>query len=109
MNRWQKIVDDLTRLARDQQGTPEGELAKQKIQEVLARHPEARHYEPVQRLVDDGILTGADLKFMMQSNIDVEGTWEADSVAGAMKMMQADLLGRIREFKSRPRLEGTVQ
>lgn len=102
--RWHKIADDLARLARDQQGMPEGETAKRKLAEILAKYPEARHYEPVSRLFDDGILTGADLGFILRNNISTEGKWEGDSVREAMEAMQADLLGRIREFKGRPRL-----
>ncbi|GEM_PF-6291869 len=109
MTRWQKIADDLSRLARDQQGKPEGEAARAKLTEIIKNHPEARHYEPVARLIEDDILTNQDLAFIARNRVSLEGTWTADSVEGAMKMMQAVLAGRIREFKSRARLEAKSQ
>lgn len=40
-NRWKRKAEALLRLAEDQRGTPEGDLAREKLAEILVNHPEA--------------------------------------------------------------------
>ena len=45
--KWKRKVRALIRLAEDQRGKPEGELAREKLLKILNDHPEAREYQPV--------------------------------------------------------------
>ena len=83
-NRWKRKADALTRLAEDQRGKPEGELARQKLQEIIAKHPEAKDYGPVRDLLL------RDLK-----GIDLEGSWTAATPQEAIAMVIADYRQRI--------------
>ena len=46
-NKWKRKLDALIRLARDQEGKPEGDVARDKIALILRNHPEALEYPPV--------------------------------------------------------------
>ncbi len=50
-NPWRRKAEALARLAADQKGKPEGDVAASKLAEILAKHPEARggHIGPIPR------------------------------------------------------------
>jgi len=75
-NRWKRKADALARLAENQAGKPEGELAKEKLRAIIAKHPEAREYPPIKNLSLKGI--------------DLTGSWSARTPQEAVAMMMAD-------------------
>lgn len=75
-DRWKRKADALARLAEDQAGKPEGELAREKLRAIIAKHPEAREYPPVKKLNLKGL--------------DLTGSWTASTPQGAVAMMMAD-------------------
>ena len=98
MNRWKSKADALLRLAEDQKGKPEGELARQKLKEILANHPEARQYEPLQKFML------SDLKEMKMKNISTDGKWTGRNLQEALAMMTLDYRKRLAMHKQ-PLLE----
>lgn len=98
--KWQRKVDALIRLAEDQAGKPEGDLARQKLRQILRRHPEARAYEPLQAF------TLRDVGYMRRHGISTGGSWTGGNLAEAIALMIADYRGRIVEFQNRPRPSG---
>jgi hypothetical protein len=96
-NRWQRKAEALARLAEDQRGKPEGELARQKLLEIINRHPGGAQYEPIVELARrdiDWVMTGAHLVEMKQADISLDGTWKADTMEGAIKVMVRDYQDR---------------
>lgn len=67
MNRWKRKVQALARLAEDQRGKPEGELAREKMRQILERYPEARDYEPVKQFMM------SDIAWMRRQGISTDG------------------------------------
>ena len=98
--RWQRKVDALLRLAEDQRGTPEGDLAREKLRRILRRHPEARAYEPLQAF------TLRDVAYMKRHGISTGGSWTGANLGEAIALMVADYRRRIVEFQNRPRPSG---
>lgn len=95
-NKWQSKVDALIRLAEDQRGKPEGDLARQKLTEIVNKHPAARNYAPLLDLAQRD-LTMADVRNMRRNGISTAGSWEGDDLRGAILAMQADYKRRIAE------------
>jgi hypothetical protein len=95
MNSWKRKVQSLIRLAEDQAGKPEGELAREKLQKILARHPEAWDYEPVRRF------TSKDLSEMVKMRVPLTGHWEGANIDEAINAMLAEYSQRLKETKSR--------
>lgn len=98
MNRWKHKVQALARLAEDQRGKPEGELAREKMCHILERYPEARDYEPVKQFMM------SDIAYMHRQNISTSGSWTGGNVQEAVALMEADYRRRIEEFKRRRQL-----
>jgi hypothetical protein len=103
MNRWKRRVQALTRLAEDQRGKPEGDVARQKLLYILNKYPEARDYEPVKELVRKDI-TLRDIGYMRRNNISTAGSWTGGNLQQAIKLMEADYRQRIERHK-RPKLQ----
>ena len=95
MRDWRKVADDLVRLADDQRGTPEGDTARQKLDEILAKYPEAQAYEPIVDLEVNDIAM-SELVKMKRMGISTGGKWEGDNIQDAIANMVADLKGRRR-------------
>jgi hypothetical protein len=102
MNRWKSKVIALRRLAADQRGKPEGELARQKLLHILEKYPEAREYEPIQEFARREFSMG-DLGYMKRNSIDTDGSWTGATIEEAIACMVADYRVRIEGHK-RPKL-----
>jgi len=107
-NKWKRKADALARLAEDQRGKPEGELARQKLQEIIANHPEAREYQPVKDLFARD-LELKDVGAMHKMGISTEGSWGGRTLADALAAMSWDYKARIAGYQSRPRIEGAAK
>lgn len=94
-DRWQTKADALIKLADDQCGKPEGDLAREKLLAIINAHPESFAYQP---LIDfaEREFTLSDLREMRQQNISTDGRWMANTLDGAIKMMVADYKRRLR-------------
>lgn len=102
-NRWRRKANALARLAEDQRGKPEGELARQKLQEIIANHPEAREYQPVNDLFARDLQL-KDIGAMHRMGISTEGSWSGRTLGEALAAMSRDYKGRIAGYQGRPRL-----
>lgn len=99
MNRWKKVAEALIRLAEDQRGKPEGDLAREKLALILNRHPEARQYQPIQRLM------ASDVAYMRRQGISTDGSWTGRNLGEALLLMEAEYRQRIDAHRARRRLE----
>ena len=107
-NKWKRKADALARLAEDQRGKPEGDLARQKLQEIIANHPEAREYQPVKDLFARD-LELEDVGAMHRMGISTEGSWGGGTLAEALAAMSRDYKARIAGYQGRPRIEGAAK
>lgn len=103
MNKWKRKVRALAKLADDQRGKPEGDVACQKLLEIINRHPEAAEYEPVVELVKKDI-TLADLGKIKRSGIGLDGEWTGVNLQAAIAMMLADYRERLARAEA-PKLK----
>lgn len=94
VNKWQRKVDALIRLADDQRGKPEGDLAREKLVEILNKHPEAQEYPPIIELAERDFTMG-DLYAMKRQGISTGGSWTGRNIQEAMKMMTDDYRTRL--------------
>lgn len=108
VNKWRRKADALARLAEDQRGKPEGDLARQKLQEIIANHPEAREYQPVKDLFARD-LELKDVGMMHRMGISTEGSWSGRTIAEALAAMTRDYKSRIMAYWDRPRIERVRQ
>ncbi len=106
MNRWKRVAQSLVRLADDQRGKPEGDLAREKLLQILSKYPEARQYEPVIELIEKD-LTMADVAWMRHNFISTDGSWTGANLAEAVALMEADYRERIARAK-RGKLQAPV-
>jgi hypothetical protein len=90
---WQKVADALLRLAEDQRGKPEGIAAREKLKEILDKHPEARGYRPIQELVERDI-SMADVGRLRREGWD-QGSWTGRNLDEAIKLMCDDYRRRL--------------
>jgi hypothetical protein len=98
-SKWQSKIDALIRLAKDQIGKPEGDLARAKLQQILDKYPwAAQQHQP---LADFAV---SDLKYMMRVGISREGRWTGRNLQEALAIMVADYRHRIEEHKQLQRL-----
>ena len=93
-DRWKTKVDALIRLAEDQAGKPEGELAREKLAGILEKHPEAVQYQPLQDLAWRDITT-RDVVAMHRAGISTDGSWTGATPAEAMFKMLDDYYQRM--------------
>lgn len=101
---WKRKAEALARLAEDQRGKPEGDLAREKLLEIIRRHPDALLYQPVTDLVaTDMHIMARDLR-----EIDTTGHWEGIDFADAFRQMKADYAQRLRAARSRKWLEQII-
>ena len=107
-NKWKRKADALARLAEDQRGKPEGDLARQKLQEIIANHPEAREYQPVKDLFARD-LELKDVGAMHTMGISTDGSWGGGTLAEALAAMTRDYKSRIAGYQDRPRIEGVAK
>jgi len=98
MNRWKRKVQALARLAEDQRGKPEGELAREKMRHILERYPEARDYEPVKQFMM------SDIAWMRRRGVSTDGSWTGMNIQEAVAMMTDDYRQRIDEYQRQKRL-----
>lgn len=101
--KWTRKVDALIRLAEDQKGTPEGDLAREKLLSILQKHPEVQAYQPLTGFVQREI-SGADFVRMKQEGISTEGSWTGTNLFDALEKMMEDYFLRMavsgrKEFK----------
>lgn len=109
-NKWKRKVDALIRLAEDQRGKPEGNLAREKLAEILRNHPEAACYKPLVDLTngDLRIITTKDVAWMNRNKISTDGSWTGRDLAEALAMMEADYRSRILLYKGWVIGEGNI-
>ena len=98
MNRWKRKIQALARLAEDQRGKPEGELAREKMRHILERYPEARDYGPAREFMM------SDLAWMRRQGIDTDGSWRGIDLQEAIALMTADYERRIEDYQRQKRL-----
>jgi len=103
-SKWQRKARALSRLAEDQRGKPEGELARGKLLAILNKHPEAAQFEPVQQLIFRDI-TLKDIGWMNRHGVSVEGRWDGGDFAEAYVAMVMDYQQRIVLAKNRRYLQ----
>lgn len=97
-NKWRRKARALAALAEDQRGKPEGELAREKLAEILNRHPAAKDFPPLRELAERD-LTMAQVAMMRAHGISLEGRWTGVNLAHAIKIMEADYKRRIGAFQ----------
>jgi len=108
VNKWKRKVQALARLAEDQRGKPEGDLAREKLLQIINKYPEAAQYEPVAELIQRD-LTMADIGQMKRDGISTDGKWTGRNLWEALKMMEVDYKERMARAKKKrppPRLLG---
>ena len=98
LNRWKRKVQALARLAEDQRGKPEGELAREKMRHILERYPEARDYGPVKEFMM------SDLAYMYRHDISTDGSWTGANVQEAVALMTDDYERRVEDYQRQKRL-----
>ncbi len=93
-DRWQTKADTLIRLADDQRGKPEGDLACEKLLQIINKHSESFTYQP---LIDfaEREFTLQNLKEMKQQGISTDGCWTGNTLDDAIGMMVADYKRRL--------------
>ena len=105
-NRWQTKVDALIRLAEDQEGKPEGALAREKLVLILQKHPEAVSYQPILDLAWRD-LTTRDVVKMKWMGISTAGSWTGANLMAAIDKMLQDyyqrrMIGAAPQLTSEP-------
>ena len=99
MDRWKSKVDALIRLAEDQAGKPEGDVARAKLQQILDKYPWAA--EEHQALGDFAV---SEFNYMKRVGISHQGRWTGRSLQDALTIMVADYRRRIEEHDQLQRL-----
>jgi len=98
-SRWKSKVDALIRLAEDQAGKPEGELAKAKLKRILELYPEAAKEHPPFEQYAQRVFTVGDLRFMKRQHISTQGSWTGRNLQEAIAIMINDFWGRIERWQ----------
>ena len=93
-DRWQRKADALIRLADDQRGKPEGDLAREKLLQIINKHPESFTYQPLIDFAEREFTLGH-LREMRQQGISTNGRWTANTLDEAIDMMVADYKRRL--------------
>ena len=94
---WKRKADALLRLANDQAGKPEGELAREMLRRLISRHPDiTMAYKPMREFAM------SDVGFMLRNGIETGGSWTGRNLNEAISIMIADYRTRIERFKDRP-------
>ena len=107
-NKWRRKADALARLAKDQRGKPEGDLARQKLQEIIANHPEACEYQPVKDLFARD-LELKDVGAMRLAGISTAGSWSGRTIGEALAAMSQDYRMRIMAQRGRSRIQEAIE
>jgi hypothetical protein len=94
VNKWKRKVQALARLADDQRGKPEGDVARRKLLQIINKYPEAGRYEPVVELARKD-LTMADVGWMKRHGVSIEGSWTGRNLYKAIALMEADYRERL--------------
>lgn len=102
LDKWKRKVDALIRLAEDQAGKPEGDVAKAKLKQILDKHPwAAQEHKPL------GDFAVSNLGYMARVGISREGSWTGGNLQHAIALMIADYKQRIESHERLQRmLEG---
>ena len=95
VNRWKSKVQNLIRLAEDQAGKPEGDLAREKLRQILEKYPEARQYRPVKAFML------RDVGYMKRHGVPTDGSWTGANLQEAVALMVADYKQKIAEYKGK--------
>lgn len=95
MTNWRERARALARLAECQRGKPEGDLARQKLAELLERHPEARDYQPVIDLMQRDI-SCQQFMHMKQAGVSIDGSWTGHTLRETIAKMCADFTYRYK-------------
>ncbi len=101
-NQWKRKARKLAALAEDERGKPEGDLARQKLLEIINRHPEAAGYAPIVKLVARDITLDA-VAQMHDDGVSTDDEWTAEDLLAATKVMEAGVRARA-ENKRRKQL-----
>ena len=119
--RWKRTAEALIRLAEDQKGKPEGNVARQKLQQILSKYPETRSHPPVIAFIERdlgmappgseaprvsyGTMPMSEFYRMRQAGVNTDGRWTGTSFQDAVRKMQDDLRQRISDRMGRIILE----
>lgn len=95
MNAWKRKALALARLAEDQAGKPEGNLAREKLLKILERHPEARDYAPIQKFMV------RDLHRILDLGGSIAGSWTGNNMEDAISQMVSDYRQRLADLERR--------
>lgn len=98
MNRWKRRARALARLAENQRGKPEGDVARAKLLEMVNKYPQARDYEAVRELAHRDFLM-SDLGKMKRQGVSTDGRWTGTNLAHAIKLMIEDYQQRLANHK----------
>jgi hypothetical protein len=99
LDKWKRKVDALIRLAEDQAGKPEGDVAKVKLKQILDKHPwAAQEHKP---LADFAV---SNLGYMRRVGISREGSWTGENLEHAIELMVSDYTWRIEQHRQLQRL-----
>jgi len=101
-SKWKRKARSLSRLADDQRGKPEGDVARAKLDEIISKHPEAKTFEPVKVLFERDV-TLSDIAMMRRNGVSTDGVWTASNIDEAIAKMTADYADRIKRSRA-PRL-----
>jgi hypothetical protein len=96
---WRRKAEALCRLAEDQRGKPEGELARQKLLEIINNHPDALKFKPVTDLAEKDLTMG-DVAWMNRNGVSTEGEWAGRNLKEAIVIMSNDYRRRIKQAKT---------
>lgn len=94
MNRWKRTAEALARLAEDQQGKPEGDVARQKLIQILDKHPEARSHPPIIAFMRRE-MTLREFHDIRAAGVDTDGAWTGVDWRDAIRKMTEDLRQRM--------------
>jgi hypothetical protein len=100
MNRWKRKVQALAKLADDQRGKPEGDLAREKLLRIINKYPQAAQYGPVVELAKKDLTMG-DVGWMKRHGVSVKGSWTGRNLVEAIALMEADYRERLAKARRR--------
>ncbi len=88
-------IAKLTRLANDQRGKPEGDVARAKILKLIAKYPHLLKSKPMREL------KLSDVAYMKRNGISTGGSWTGRNLREAIAMMIDEYRNRIDEHDTK--------
>lgn len=106
---WKEKIEAIKRLATDQKGKPEGEVAEAKLLELINKYPEAAQAQEVIDYAKD-LFTLKDIADMHRQGTSTDGSWTAPTFEDAIKIMIEDYRQRkaMKQTEDRKQIEGAT-